>query len=845
MQATGVLYESVWKAISEISWSSNVTKQRAIAFVEFLNRKRHMENTDPMEYTDLARNYFFKKIGYHYRSITKPLLDSGILQSTNYYRPGYYNDEDEYIKGQCLSYRINPELLDDEIIKINYKGEKSKQRCRDATTMKSKQIMRQVRIPDLNSRELIKFVKNSLSDERIRAMLKVNDEIDDSQVHIKGRNHPISIEKVQRRTKDLIKDGKYCHVEHIETYIKRKRRHLTQAYCDQLLRIKHRNIYADRNETNLRLDSNLTNLKSEFMSLLSIDGQRLSQVDLKNSQFRVFVYLLEQVEREILFSKAKSAKYSSELNLAKTANTGNLQVRKEGKEIRGKPVTLLCSIFEREVVIREGLMVTVSRDYKVFKRLVKTGQLYEEICRLMWKETGRQISRKEAKKIMFTIAFSSHRYQPFEKQVVKKYFPSVIGVIDGYKRGAIAELANEGISELVNEEERRETSVERRESQEEECVNGLIGECANEGEELANEEIGELVNGEEGQTTDNRQQLEVHPLTPSKGGKERGISQRGAEGETQEVPASRFAVHALESSPNFHSADAEIVCSPSKGERSTRKEGNASFAILLQQVESLIFIDEILARCHKAGIKALSKHDSIVCRQCDKHKVTKIVCKVLNNLFGRYTYALDIDGDLFDLKPKRKSRLGRVASTLFSQLKVGMNWGNGPPQEAELANGLISKCANGGNNKLGNEDHPQEQPIDKPLFAVPSLNDTGHSSLSGQAQLPSKGGQEKEGVRPIDKPLFAVPSLNDISHSNLSGQAQLPLAQRAQSILGRERVKSGDTAAAILERLGNGMDSRVSEERQRHRDALEEFKRKLQDRRKRSVGRSKRRDRWG
>ena len=70
MQATGVLYQSVWNAISEIAWPSNVTKQKAIAFVEFLFRKRHMENTDPMEYTDLAFNYFVKKIGVHSVSYT-------------------------------------------------------------------------------------------------------------------------------------------------------------------------------------------------------------------------------------------------------------------------------------------------------------------------------------------------------------------------------------------------------------------------------------------------------------------------------------------------------------------------------------------------------------------------------------------------------------------------------------------------------------------------------------------------------------------------------------------------------------------------------------------------------
>ena len=54
MQATGVLYQSMWEAIQQIAWTSDVTKQKAIAFLESLLRKRHMENTGPLEFTDMA-----------------------------------------------------------------------------------------------------------------------------------------------------------------------------------------------------------------------------------------------------------------------------------------------------------------------------------------------------------------------------------------------------------------------------------------------------------------------------------------------------------------------------------------------------------------------------------------------------------------------------------------------------------------------------------------------------------------------------------------------------------------------------------------------------------------------
>ena len=109
-----------------------------------------------------------------------------------------------------------------------------------------------------------------------------------------------------------------------------------------------------------------------------------------------------------------------------------------------------------------------------------------------------------------------------------------------------------------------------------------------------------------------------------------------------------------------------------------RDKGNASFAVMLQQTESLVFIDRILAQCHKRKIKALSKHDSILCRVCDKHKVTKIICRVLNQLFGRFSYSLDIDGQLFEHRKKRKTRMQRFVNQFVSTLFGTANQANAP-----------------------------------------------------------------------------------------------------------------------------------------------------------------------
>ena len=600
MQATGVLHQSLLEQIYEINWPSYITRDKAIAFLQSLTRKRHMENTHTHEYTDMAYVYFLQKLGSKYRQIIKPLLSAGILQSTEYYRPGWYNDEMEYVKGQCLSYRINPELLDDQVVKVVYRGEQKRQRCRDKVTMTSKQIMRQIRIPDMNSRQLINFVKLSLTDERIRKMIKVNTpdgsvkEIVEEVVKLKVESvkadlrisyRHVRVADLQLRTKCLIKDGKQYHIEHLDTYIKRKRRHLTQAYCDQLLRIKHRNIYADRNDTNLRLDSNLTNLKSDFMSLLAIDGQRLSQIDLKNSQFRFFVMLLEQCERQIMFGRKRDVNLFTEYMSAETAKS-EFKVRlKGGKEIEGKPVTLLSILFDEFCIKKDGLSRSLTTDYKRFRKLVKTGQLYEYIQKVYWSETGVEISRAEAKKIMFTVAFSSYRYCPIGKQVLQKYLPSIVSVIDGFKKARIAQLANEELR--INNE----------------------------------------------------------TLCPA----------------------------------DIQPKADRLLKRENKASAHARDKGNASFAVMLQQVESVVFVDKILSECHLRRLKVLSKHDSIICRQSDKRLVTGIICRIMNQIFGKATYSLDVDGEVFKIPKKRKSRLGRVATEVVHTLFGLTYMANAPP----------------------------------------------------------------------------------------------------------------------------------------------------------------------
>ncbi|MDG2450535.1 MAG: hypothetical protein P8M34_12880, partial [Saprospiraceae bacterium] len=297
----------------------------------------------------------------------------------------------------------------------------------------------------------------------------------------------------------------------------------------------------------------------------------------------------------ILFGGNKQSIDFSAFSRKKAADT-EFKVRlKGGKEIEGKPVTLLCVLFNEYCVKNSGLTPSLTADYKRFRKLVKTGLLYEYIQRIWFAEKGEEISRAEAKKLMFTVAFSSYRYCPEGKVILKKYLPSIVAVIDGFKKEAIRFYEGSGV--------RSEGSVES---------------CLLSGESAANQN---------------------KPLCPS------DISPRDG-----------------------RRASAEA-----------RDKGNASFAVMLQQVESVVFVDKILAECHLRGLKVLSKHDSIVCRQCDKRYVTALILRVLNKILGRNTYILDIDGEVWELRKKRKSRVGRAADQIVMTLFGISGLANGPP----------------------------------------------------------------------------------------------------------------------------------------------------------------------
>lgn len=102
---------------------------------------------------------------------------------------------------------------------------------------------------------------------------------------------PKAIEKAKKQEKSIIQDGSKFYCEDVERYIDSKKRSLRIAYSEAIWKLEHGILYATRNKTNNRLDTNFTNLPKLLMDIICKDND-LVQIDLKNSQFAIFSHLV-------------------------------------------------------------------------------------------------------------------------------------------------------------------------------------------------------------------------------------------------------------------------------------------------------------------------------------------------------------------------------------------------------------------------------------------------------------------------------------------------------------------------------------------------------------------------
>jgi len=92
-----------------------------------------------------------------------------------------------------------------------------------------------------------------------------------------------------------------------------------------------------------------------------------------------------------------------------------------------------------------------------------------------------------------------------------------------------------------------------------------------------------------------------------------------------------------------------------------KQNGDNQLAIKLQQMESKLFIDNILKDCMEQSLLVLTKHDSILCKKSDLAKVKEIVNKHLTSTFGKGNFKLKHSTcELKELERETKTQINHL-----------------------------------------------------------------------------------------------------------------------------------------------------------------------------------------
>lgn len=396
--------------------------------------------SEPIE---ISQNHFREQFNVHYWSALKTLKDAEILHTDDSYH--YFKDGKR--KGKCKAYLFDPNLIytEPEIISVDLVNKKRFDS--DYVTQETVKLLSKLRL-SVDRRKMKDFIKRFVSPSFILERCKIDNDIPGGLYRIKGSNIPRELSELQKIADtigyNLILYKDIIHIEPKRLFLQRKLFETRSAYLDRLLRIKdirkRSNINCGRNATNGRLDTNLTNLKDGLINLVTLDGERLMNIDLKNSQFTLFSILIDNIKTfHNIYRKDSTQKLSFssiDKNITSDSSINSLYTGRNNKYYLN--VTQLLEKIGRKLAITDSLPT----DLLHFEKLTKSGGFYEYFAEILSDELGRKMNRKDAKKVMFLTAFSSYRYNPEPKRILKKHFPTVVAIMNDFKRWAISEYQN-------------------------------------------------------------------------------------------------------------------------------------------------------------------------------------------------------------------------------------------------------------------------------------------------------------------------------------------------------------------------------------------------------------------
>lgn len=394
-------------------FKSKKTKNHVYSFIYQLANSSQQNDKTTTGIVPFPAKKFRACFGSSYHNWLNPLLDSGIVM-----RNDYYSIE----KNKCMDYWINPMYnvptnieSDSSFYNVEVPIKLSIKKMSVSELRFQTQVTNDFKDLKFDELKLISKVKKYIDDFSLKDYLigenifeenivegnfEVTYEDSNGHVHANFMNRENAIINSKKNGQDLIydkKNNKYYSYK-LEDFIMLKKSAIERYYLESILKLVRKNVYARRNKTNFRVDSNMTNCPTILFDQIVSDNN-LCQIDMSNAQFAIF---------------------------ANNIATKNIMI----PHIVDVPIKNRVNLKEKENELKSELeLLVISEDFKRFSDLASNGVLYEEIE----KELGLK-SREETKKTMFQLLFSSETLKNDLKDKLGKMFPNVIKYIDNYKK---------------------------------------------------------------------------------------------------------------------------------------------------------------------------------------------------------------------------------------------------------------------------------------------------------------------------------------------------------------------------------------------------------------------------
>lgn len=214
-----------------------------------------------------------------------------------------------------------------------------------------------------------------------------------------------------------------------------------------LSEVKPDQVRVSRNNTNRRLETAAANLKSEFVPYLRIDGEPLSQPDLQCSQLTILA--------NVTITAIEGQEHIIKTYMFEPETLQDIQMSLFTIDKIYLPITInlyreYLMYIKEDSSTKLGHKTRKAKNQRVKANLLKiagivenwykdvtTGDCYRNLAAMMHNKPLNAVTdqeRKTAKVAYFRVLFDSWVYPFPEKEIIRKAYPGLIEIFDGFKK---------------------------------------------------------------------------------------------------------------------------------------------------------------------------------------------------------------------------------------------------------------------------------------------------------------------------------------------------------------------------------------------------------------------------